>query len=207
MSGLWRHWYWQLSVSRLFWKSAWTPFVRETCSCAWCPKYLFLILSLEHCYGSSLIHEVKSCIHQCARCCLQWSSRKPAWAQSSYHRFFNNISSRSGVLEAVEPHCVPKCGCRSLSGLHSFILRCHCTACNLMVALLCRTRVGLAEEETSHSPASTCLNLMWFTSGFPMYGFRVNVHRVRDSCVKLEILTRRVFLCLVFTCSANSLWL
>lgn len=54
-----------------------------------------------------------------------------------------------GVLKAVEPHCVPKCGYRSLYW-----------SSQLMVVLLCRTRVGLAEEVTSHSPARTCLTWM-----------------------------------------------
>lgn len=204
MSGLWKNWYWQLSFSRLFWKSAWTPFARETCSCSWCPKYLVLILSLEHCYSSSLVREVKSCIHQCAVCsgAVENLSGFKAGAICSLITLFPG-RVLWGLLNLT---VFPSVGVGPCSGLHSFISCCHCTACNLMVALLCRTRVGLAEGEVSRSPASTCLNLMWFTSRFPMYGFRVYVHRVRDSCVKLKILTQSIFLCLVFTCSANSLW-
>lgn len=47
--------------------------------------------------------------------------------------------------------------------LHSVMECCHCTACAagvVMVAVLCRTGVGLAEEVTSHSPVHTCLNFV-----------------------------------------------
>lgn len=40
---------------------------------------------------------------------------------------------------------------------------CHCAACTadvVLVAVLCRTRVGLVEEIASHSSVCTCLNFM-----------------------------------------------
>lgn len=84
-----------------------------------------------------------------------------------------------------------------------------CTSAEMGFALLGRAGVGWAGGTASCSCVRTCLCFMWFTSRFPVYGFRINVHGVKDtwqdSCFILKILTRSVFLCLALACLLNSL--
>lgn len=208
MSELWRHWYWQLSFFRLLWKSAWTPFVKEVLLCLVpkAPVFDFVPWALWFLFDSwgQELHP-PMCLPDAV--CSGAVENLPGFKAGITRSLIALVAGRM-FWRLLNLSVLPSVGVGPCTGLHSFILCCHGTACAagvVVVALLCRTREGWAEEVTSHSPALTCLNLMWFTSGFPTFGFRVDVHTVKDNCFKLKILTWSIFLCLVFTCFTNSL--
>lgn len=128
MSGLWRHWYWQLSLFRLFWKSAWTPFVREMCSCAWCPKYLVLTLSLSVVTVPPwFVRSRAASINVPDAVCSGAVENLPGLKAAITSALITLVPGWTWRL--LNLLVFPSVGLGPCSGPHSSIFHCHCTAC------------------------------------------------------------------------------